>query len=71
MGEKQKDFLVVGNGLTSESIYYWGQSELEAHRHYKRACEKGKANIYKAYVYTCKMFDITMIERYEILEVIK
>lgn len=68
---KEKEFIVVGNGFTSESIYYHGQSEIEAFRHYRRACEKGKANLYKALVYTCKMYDVTMIERYEILEVIK
>ena len=68
---KQEGFIVVGNGFTSESVYYHGQSEIEAYRHYKRACEKGKAHLYWATIYTCLLCDVTFIERYEILEVIK
>lgn len=70
----EPEYIVVGkSSISDKSVYYHGNSELEAHRHYKRAKNqgKGKANIYWAYVHTCKIYDVTMIERYEILEVIK
>lgn len=68
---KEPQFIVVGNGFTSKSVYYYGDSEIEAYKNFKRACIKGKANIYKALVYTCELHGVTMIERYEILETIK
>lgn len=71
---KEPEYIVIGNSPISEkSVYYHGNSELEAYRHYKRAKKqgKGKVNIYKALVYTQYIRKVNFISRYEILEVIK
>lgn len=72
--KKDLDFLVIGNSfLGSESIYYYGKSELEAYRHYRRAKaqNKGRANIYLAYVYTQYIRKVLFVSRYEIIKKIK
>lgn len=71
---KEPQFIVVCDVVNKgEDIYYYGTSEFEARRHYKRAKEskEGKVNIYWAYVNTVYVLDYLFIDSYEILEVIK
>lgn len=66
-----KEYIVVkDSGLYTESIYYTGDSELEAFRNYKRI-KSGKKNIFIANIKRDLVFGVPFIDTYEVLEVIR
>lgn len=66
-----KEYIVVkDSGLYTESIYYTGDSEIEAFRNYKRI-KGGKKNIFIANIKRDLVFGVPFIDTYEILEVIR
>lgn len=66
-----KEYIVVkDSGLYTESIYYTGNSELEAFRNYKRI-NGGKKNIFIANIKRDLVFGVPFIDTYEVLEVIR
>lgn len=66
-----KEYIVVkDSGLYTESIYYTGDSELEAFRNYKRI-KGGKKNIFIANIKRDLVFGVPFIDTYEVLEVIR
>lgn len=66
-----KEYIVVkDSGLYTESIYYAGNSELEAFRNYKRI-KGSKKNIFIANIKRDLVFGVPFIDTYEVLEVIR
>jgi hypothetical protein len=66
------EYIVIQNfGMESESIYYAGESEMEAFRSYKKIAGLGQRNIFKAKIKRIYWKHQPVIDRYEVLEKIR